>query len=93
MGSYREKSITVKHVIENSRMNPNWLNMFRSIVYVAWMAVSSWHIPRSYQNMYKCSMIQDYTKKLAIFTVLRILPNGLQRGKGEEVLIVLDVMF
>jgi len=35
LGSYRERSITVKHVIENSRMNPNWPNMYRSIVYVA----------------------------------------------------------
>jgi hypothetical protein len=83
LGPCRVKSITVKLVIENSRMNPNWLNMYRSTVYVVWMGVSLWHIQRLYLNMCKCNMIQGCTKKLATFTAQRILPSGLQTGKGE----------
>jgi hypothetical protein len=35
LGSYRGHSITVKRVIENSRLIPNCLNMFSSILCVA----------------------------------------------------------
>jgi len=35
LGSYRGHSITVKRVIENSRLIPNCLNTFSSILFVA----------------------------------------------------------